>query len=88
MDSADFGKQTYKGGNPQLRGTVMRPEYDFSKGERGKFFRPTADLRFPVYLEAEVQTYFAARAEQQGLTLGEMVNMLLKQEIQSLESSK
>ena len=28
----------------------MKPEYDFSKGERGKFFRPNAELRLPIYL--------------------------------------
>jgi hypothetical protein len=27
----------------------MRKEYDFSKGERGKFFRPDAKLNIPVY---------------------------------------
>ena len=50
----------------------MEPEYDFSKGERGKFFRPGADLRLPVYLDPDIQ----------------MVNGLLKQEIQIIESVK
>jgi len=27
----------------------MKPEYDFSKGERGKFFRPNAELRLPIF---------------------------------------
>ena len=64
----------------------MKPEYDFSKGERGKFFRPNAELRLPIYLNADVQTYLAERAAQKGMPLGEMVNMLLKQEIQMIES--
>jgi hypothetical protein len=25
----------------------MKPEYDFSKGERGKFYRPDAKLNIP-----------------------------------------
>lgn len=33
----------------------MRDEYDFSKGERGKFYHPGAELRLPVYLDAGVQ---------------------------------
>jgi hypothetical protein len=64
----------------------MKPEYDFSKGERGKFFRPNAELRLPIYLNADVQAYLAERAAQKGLPLGEMVNTLLKQEIQSIET--
>jgi hypothetical protein len=35
----------------------MKPEYDFGKGERGKFYRPNAELRLPIYLNADVQAY-------------------------------
>lgn len=64
----------------------MKPEYDFSKGVRGKFFRKEAELRLPIYLNADVQAYLAERAAQKGIPLGEMVNTLLKQEIQIIES--
>jgi hypothetical protein len=66
----------------------MKAEYDFSKGVRGKFFRPSAEVRLPIYLDAEVQTYLAERAAQKGIPLGEMVNGLLKQEIRIIESVK
>jgi hypothetical protein len=66
----------------------MKPEYDFSKGERGKFFRRNAELRLPIYLSADVQTYLTQRAAEKGVPLGEMVNTLLKQEIQLIESVK
>ena len=66
----------------------MKPEYDFSKGERGKFLRPDADMRLPIYLDADVQSYLAQRAAQKGIPLGEMVNALLKQEIRIIESVK
>ena len=66
----------------------MKPEYDFSKGERGKFFNPNAELRLPIYLDAEVQRYLVERAADQGVPLGEMVNGLLKREIQIIESVK
>jgi len=36
----------------------MKKEYDFSKGERGKFYRPGAKLNLPVYLEPELKKYF------------------------------
>ena len=64
----------------------MKPEYDFSKGERGKFFRPEAELRLPIYLDADAQTYLAERAAQKGIPFGEMVNGLPKQEIRIIES--
>jgi hypothetical protein len=66
----------------------MKPEYDFSKGQRGKFFRPSAELRLPIYLDTDVQKYLAERAAQKGVPLGEMVNGLLKQDIEIIESVK
>ena len=66
----------------------MKPEYDFSPGERGKFFRPNAEIRLPIYLNSDVQTYLTERAAEKGLPLGDMVNRLLKQEIEIIESVK
>ena len=66
----------------------MKSEYDFSKAERGKFFKPDAELRLPIDLDADVQRYLSARAADKGVPLGEMVNGLLKREIQIIESVK
>lgn len=66
----------------------MKSEYDFSKGERGKFFRQDAELRLPIYLDPDVQKYLAELAAHKGEPLGEIVNGLLKQEIQIIESVK
>ena len=66
----------------------MKPEYDVSRGEPGKFFRPDADLRLPIYLSTDVQNYLTERAAEKGVPLGEMVNTLLKHEIQLIESVK
>lgn len=33
----------------------MKPEYDFSQGERGKFYRPDARIHLPVDLEEPVR---------------------------------
>jgi hypothetical protein len=66
----------------------MKPEYAFSKAERGKFFRPNAELRLPVYLNADIQAYLSERAAQKGGPLGDIVNSLLKQEIEMIESVK
>ena len=40
----------------------MKPEYDFSSGVRGKFFKQDSELRLPVYLDSDVQRYLAERA--------------------------
>jgi hypothetical protein len=64
----------------------MKPEYDFANAARGKFFRPGAVLRMPVYLEPEVQNYLAAKAQARNITLDDLVNDLLKQEIRIAES--
>jgi len=66
----------------------MKDEYDFSKAERGKFYRPDAEVRIPIYLDAEVERYLTERAADKGIPLGDMVNGLLRQEIQIIESVK
>jgi hypothetical protein len=66
----------------------MKPEYDFSKGERGKFYKPGAVFRLPVYLDQAVQSYLAARAESKGVELSDLVNDLLKKEIDIIETVK
>ena len=45
-------------------------------------------MRLPIYLDAEIQTYLADRAAQKGIPLSELVNGLLRQEIQIIESVK
>lgn len=66
----------------------MREEYDFSKGERGKFYRSDARLNLPVYLDAEVLDYLSARAKAKGIELNTMVNELLKKDIDLIEGVK
>lgn len=40
----------------------------------GRFFKPEAELRLPVYLAADVQTYLSEWAADKGVLLDEMVN--------------
>jgi hypothetical protein len=40
----------------------MKKQYDFSQGERGKFYRPDAELRIPIYLEPDVAKAFRSSA--------------------------
>lgn len=66
----------------------MRKEYDFSGGERGKFFREGARLNLPVYLDQDVHGYLAERARAKGLQVSDLVNQLLKRDIDLIESVK
>jgi len=66
----------------------MKQEYDFSKGERGKFFRENARLNLPVYLDEEVQSYLQERAKAKGTEVVQLVNEMLRQDIKLIEAVK
>ncbi len=66
----------------------MKDHYDFSKGVRGKFYRPDAAFRLPVYLDVKVESYLAAKADAKGVELSDLVNDLLKREIEIIEAVK
>lgn len=61
-------------------------EIDFSKGTRGKFFRAEATVNLPVYLDAEVQAYLADRAKARGVDVAQLVNELLRKDIELIET--
>jgi hypothetical protein len=66
----------------------MRDEYDFSKGERGRFHRPDAVLTTPVHLDSEVLEFLSARAKARGVSLNELVNTLLRKDIELIEAGE
>ena len=66
----------------------MKEEYDFSKGECGKFFRKNAKLNLPVYLDEEVQDYLQERARSKGVEVAQLVNEMLRQDIKLIEAVK
>ncbi len=60
---------------------IMRKEYDFSSGERGKFYRPDIKLNIPVYLDDEVSDFIDKIALKKGRDRSSVVNDLLKGDI-------
>lgn len=44
----------------------MREEYDFSKGERGKFYHHDLKLNIPIYLDEDVSEFIEALASKIG----------------------
>jgi hypothetical protein len=66
----------------------MKDEYDFSKGERGKFYRLGAVLNPPVHLEPEVRAFLTERAQARGVSLSDLVDALLKKDIELIEAAE
>ena len=63
----------------------MKKEYDFSKGERGKFYRPNMKLNIPIYLEKEVSVFVEKIASKRGVDRSSVVNELLRGDIKLAE---
>jgi hypothetical protein len=63
----------------------MREEYDFSKGERGKFFRTGMKLNIPIYLDDEVSAFVEKIALKKGVDRSSVVNELLKSDMKIAE---
>ena len=63
----------------------MKREYDFSRAERGKFYRKGAELRLPIYLDAKLQRQLERIARKTGKDIGEMVNQLIQKEVEVIE---
>ncbi|MCP4457334.1 MAG: hypothetical protein GY816_04815 [Cytophagales bacterium] len=59
----------------------MRKEYDFSKGERGKFYRPGVELNLPIYLEPDVAKFVRELAKAKNEEIEAIVNDWLRQDI-------
>ena len=64
----------------------MKDKYDFSHAQRGKFFKPDLRLIPPVRLEPQVLDFFAKRAEPKGTSLNDLLNALLKKDIELIEA--
>lgn len=66
----------------------MKAEYDFSTGERGKFYRPEASLKLPVYLEPDVDAFMRQVSLKTGKDVEKLVNDWLRNNIKLVESAQ
>jgi hypothetical protein len=64
----------------------MRKEYDFSKGQRGKFYRPDMKLNIPIYLDEEVSAFVDKIASKKRIDRSSVVNELLRGDIKIAEA--
>ena len=63
----------------------MRKEYDFSKGVRGKFYRPDIELNIPIYLEPDVARFVQELAKKKNMELEALINDWLRKNIDFIE---
>jgi hypothetical protein len=66
----------------------MRREYDFSKGVRGKFYRKYVELRLPIYLDNKLRAQVEIIAKKKGKDIGDIVNELLRKEVELIQKYK
>ena len=64
----------------------MKKEYDFSKAQQGKFYRPLEKLEIPVYLDKEVKEFFSKTASKKKTGLDKIINIILRKEIEMLKA--
>lgn len=63
----------------------MKEEYDFSNAERGRFYRPDSQLNIPVYLDQDIESWFAEKAKAKGVNLQSLINDLLRKDISLIQ---
>ena len=56
----------------------MKKEYDFSKAQRGRFYRPDATFNLPVYLDQDNRAYVEEVAQSRSCEVSTVVNELIR----------
>ena len=64
----------------------MKKQYDFSKAERGKFYRSDAVFHFPVYLEPDVEEFIMQLAAQRNVDSQVLINEWLRASIKVFQT--
>ena len=64
----------------------MKKEYDFSKGQRGKLYRPGVKLNLPIYLEPDVEAFVRKYANKKKVDRQKIVNKWLRNNIETVKS--
>ena len=62
-------------------------EIDFSKGTRGTFAKSCTTLKLPVYLDPDPEAYLSTRAAARGVDVDQLVNELLKKDIEIIDTA-
>jgi len=63
----------------------MRGEYDFSRGERGKFYRQNAVLDLPVSLDEDNRAFVEEAPQRKNRDISTVVNELIRSDRETLK---
>ena len=77
-------QQRVKENNMRIK--QMKKEYNFSKGERGKFYHKSAEFNIPIYLEPDIADFMHKLAGKKNVEVEKIVNDWLRRNIGLLES--
>ncbi len=64
----------------------MEGEYDFSRGERDKFYHKAAEFYLPIYLEPDVAAFLQKIAMKKGVDVESVVNNCLRKDMAFIET--
>lgn len=64
----------------------MKKEYDFSKGVRGKFYRPNVRLNLPIYLDNDIAEFVQKYAKRNNVDAQTVVNEILRRNKETLQA--
>jgi len=56
----------------------MKEEYNFTQGERGKFYRPGARINLPIYLDEDIADFVKRYAEEKEMDVQTVVNTIIR----------
>jgi hypothetical protein len=63
----------------------MKKEYDFSKGERGKFSNPDGEFNLPIYLDQEIADFVDKLSAERKIDRSQIVNKLLRKDMEIMK---
>ncbi len=67
---------------------MMKKEYDFSKGVKGKFYIPEKDIELPVYLDKENLEFFMSLSKSKKMAMSKLVNKVLSKDRELIDVVK
>jgi hypothetical protein len=66
----------------------MKKNYDFSKAQQSKLFRPAKTLQIPIYLDDDVRRKLVGKDQRANASLSKIVNAILRSQIGVVEMLK
>jgi hypothetical protein len=66
----------------------MKESYDFSQGQRGKFYHPSAEFELPIYLDSDIITFLQNIADAKGTDIQTIANDWIRKNIALIETAQ